>query len=316
MLQRVREACRQVAERARHVRIAGSSDDYLAGFDPEKLARPVYDAKLHYRGEPAATLAFVLVLDAVNFGSGYFPHLRMRQGASGYAMLASGLTAWFASEGAPTARELGRLDAGAVAAILGQDLEDPLRAELMRLYAKALAGLGAYLEDRFGGRFEALVAAAGRSAERLAALLAEMPLYRDVWRFDGIEVPLYKRAQITASDLALAFDGAGWGAFTDLDRLTIFADNVVPHVLRCDGLLAYAPGLARRVDAGEPLRAGSPEEVEVRAVALHAVERLVAAARSRGWGVSARDFDVALWERGQRPAYLARPAHRTLTTAY
>ncbi len=278
MLQRIREACRQVAEKARQVRIAGGFDAYLASFDPDALARPTYDTQLHYRGEPADTLAFVLVLDAVNFGSGYFPSLRLAPGTSGYAALASGLTAWFASQGAPTARELTRLDAGAVAGLLGQDLEDPMRAELMRLYARALGELGAYLEDRFGGRFEALVSAADRSAERLAALLAEMPLFRDVWRFHGIEVPLYKRAQITASDLALAFDGAGWGGFTDLDRLTIFADNVVPHVLRCDGLLAYAPGLARRVDAGEPLQAGSPEEVEVRAVALHAVERLVAGA--------------------------------------
>ena len=38
----------------------------------------------------------------------------------------------------------------------------------------------------------------------------------------------YKRAQIVASDLALA----GVAEFDDLDRLTIFADNLVPHVLR------------------------------------------------------------------------------------
>ncbi len=37
----------------------------------------------------------------------------------------------------------------------------------------------------------------------------------------------YKRAQIVASDLALA----GVARFADLDRLTIFADNLVPHVL-------------------------------------------------------------------------------------
>ena len=54
----------------------------------------------------------------------------------------------------------------------------------------------------------------------------------------------YKRAQIVAADLALA----GVARFRDLDRLTIFADNLVPHVLRCDGVLVYdaAPGRAHR----------------------------------------------------------------------
>jgi len=33
-------------------------------------------------------------------------------------------------------------------------------------------------------------------------------------------------------DLSIALEGRGLGAFADLDRLTIFADNLVPHVLR------------------------------------------------------------------------------------
>ncbi|MEJ2290754.1 MAG: queuosine salvage family protein [Deinococcales bacterium] len=316
MLQRIRDACARVADRARYVRIAGDVEDYLATFDRSALTRPVYDLDHHFRGDAEATVTFVVVLDAINFGSGYFSGLRKEAGASGYATVASALARWFVREGPPAPETLVQLDAEDVAGLLGQDLGDPLRAELMRLYAEALAGLGATVLERFEGRFEALVEGASHSAERLAALLAEMPFFRDVWRYDGLEVPLYKRAQITASDLALAFDGVGYGAFTDLDRLTIFADNVVPHVLRWDGVLEYAPALARRIDAGIRLEAGSPEEVEVRAVAVHAVERLVAAARRRGWAVCAREFDVALWERGQRAPYRDRPAHRTLTTAY
>jgi hypothetical protein len=316
MLQRIRDACARVAERARYVRIVGDVEDYLATFDRSALTRPAYDLSTHYRGDADATVAFVLVLDAINFGSGYFPGLRKEPGVSGYATVASAISRWFVRDGAPTADALRHLDGGGVAELLGQDLADPLRAELMRLYAEALAELGTTVLERFDGRFGALVEAASHSAERLAALLAEMPFFRDVWGYDGLEVPLYKRSQITASDLALAFDGGGYGAFTDLDRLTMFADNVVPHVLRWDGVLEYAPALARRIDAGIRLEAGSPEEVEVRAVALHAVERLVAAAHRRGWTACAREFDVALWERGQRSPYRDRPAHRTLTTAY
>jgi hypothetical protein len=315
MLQRIRDACARVAERARFVRIAGDVGDYLATFDGEAVARPSYDVGCHFQGEPEATVAYVLVLDAINFGSGYFPSLKSAHGAEGYQMLASGLTAWFEAA-PPTAEQLATIAPERVAEVLGQDLDEPLRAELMRLYAEALRELGGYLSSRFRGRFAALVTAASHSAERLAVLLAEMPFFRDVWQYDGLEVPLYKRAQIAASDLALALGDVGYGAFHDLDRLTMFADNLVPHVLRCDGVLEYAPALARRIDAGVRLAAGSPAEIELRAVALTAVERLVAAARRAGAVLRARDLDVALWERGQTAPYRTRQPHLSLTTAY
>ena len=55
----------------------------------------------------------------------------------------------------------------------------------------------------------------------------------------------YKRAQIAASDL----DRVGAARFKDLDKLTIFADNLVPHVLRCEGCCCFDDGLAELIDA-------------------------------------------------------------------
>ncbi len=133
---------------------------------------------------------------------------------------------------------------------------------------------------------------------------------------DGTEVPLYKRAQILVTDLAIAFDGQGPGSFRDLDRLTIFADNLVPHVLRVDGLLAYDDELLARIERGELIPAGSPEEIEIRAVAVHAVERIVAELRASGISVTARELDYLLWNRGQGAAYKALPRHRTRTVFY
>ncbi len=90
--------------------------------------------------------------------------------------------------------------------------------------------------------------------------------------------------------------------FHDLDRLTIFADNLVPHVLRVDGVLRYDPALAARIDAGELLPPGE-EETEIRACALHACELI-----ARRSGVPPRTLDGWLWNRGQAPRYKARPA--------
>jgi hypothetical protein len=116
----------------------------------------------------------------------------------------------------------------------------------------------------------------------------------------------YKRAQILASDLALA----GVAEFSDLDRLTIFADNLVPHVLRCDGVLVYDDELAARIDRGERLALGGAER-EIRACALHACELI-----SQHTGVPARKIDTWLWTRGQALEYKSRPRHRCRTVFY
>jgi hypothetical protein len=112
--------------------------------------------------------------------------------------------------------------------------------------------------------------------------------------------------QVSLAQLALA----GVAGFGDLDALTIFADNLVPHVLRCEGVLVYDPRLAAHIDAGRLVRPG-PQEREIRGCAVHACALI--AGRT---GMTERDIDNALWYRGQRPEYKARPRHRTRTVYY
>jgi hypothetical protein len=144
------------------------------------------------------------------------------------------------------------------------------------------------------------------------AILDRMPFFRDAARYDDLVVPFYKRAQLCAATLSMAFDGTGLGRFDDLDRLTMFPDNLVPHVLWCDGVLRYDDDLDRRIAAGDLLAPGSREEVELRAVAVTAVERLAGAVGH----VNAMTIDNALWDRGHLPASKARPRPRVRTTAF
>ena len=143
-----------------------------------------------------------------------------------------------------------------------------------------------------------------------------MPYFNDVGFYDSQKVAFYKRAQLTAADLALAFGGAGWGHFSDLDKLTIFADNLVPHVLRVDGILAYDKGLLDRISAAELIPAGSKEEIEIRACAVHAVELLKKNLRNTGHSITSCGLDYLLWNRGQQAHYKAKPRHRTRTVFY
>jgi hypothetical protein len=307
-----------VAEHATRVRIDEARlADYARDFPIAEIGAASLDPATHYLGHGKDTLAFILALDTINFGSGYFPHVRKRPGHSGYFTMAAGLNDWFQAEGAPSAARLAKLTQGECARIFGQDLGSPLAAELMGLFAKALNDLGALLLARFDGDPVMLVESAEHTAEKLVASLRIMPFFGDVEIWHGRRVPFMKRAQLTAADLGLAFEGQGWGRFDDLDQLTIFADNLVPHVLRVDGILSYDLDLAARIDRGDPLEVGSIEEVEIRAAALHAVEllkqRLHATGRTH---ITAMALDYLLWNRGQAARYKAIPRHRARGVFY
>jgi len=288
----VRRQSAEVAASARWVRI---DLEAAAGVTP--AAPPSLDPERHYlEGSPEDVAMYLLTLDTINFGSGWFPLLRKREvdgrPLSGYFTVAWALADRFRASGPWTAEQLRRLDTETVAEVLGQTAD----LELMALYAQALRAFGRFLGERSALD---VVAAADGSAARLARQLAtQMPMFNDVG--------FYKRALIAANDLALA----GVAEFDDLDTLPIFADNLVPHVLRCDGVLIYDERLAAHIDAGLRVRMG-PAEREIRACAVQACEQI-----AQRTGIPPRELDGWLWHRGQRPTYKARPRHRTATVFY
>jgi len=290
----IRAACARVAEQAKAVRIQPEGIPAYAGELPLRLVGAPGDALPGSREQRAA---FWLTLDAINFGSGWFPTLRKRPGRSGYQTVAAGLR----DHGPWDAFELQQLDAAQIAQALGQDPEH----ELMALFAASLRDLGAQVAQH-DGRFEAVIDEC--TAVGLVERLADWPCFADSSTYDGLAVPFLKRAQIAAADVTRA----GVADFGDLDRLTMFADNLVPHVLRLDGVLRFSDELESRIESGELIEHGAPEEVEIRACALHAVELIVA----QRPGSRAADVDQVLWQRGRDPRYKARPRHRSRCTAY
>jgi hypothetical protein len=292
----VRAAAASVAARAQHVRIAADAIvPYAATLPAESPPAPDLEgASLEDRA------AFSITLNAVNFGSGWFPTLRKAPGMSGFRTVEAGLRAY----GPWSADELAAMSREEIAAAVGQDAEH----ELMGHFAAHLRELGERVRDEYGGSFLALAQSGDGSAVALVERLAGWPTWRDVSTYDGAEVPFFKRAQIAAADLALA----GIAPADDLAALTLFADNLVPHVLRVDGVLEVDPGLVARIESEQLIEHDSPEEVELRACALHAVELLVAAHGS----TTATAVDNTLWNRGAQPRYKAIPRHRARTTDY
>lgn len=320
----IRERCAWVAAQATHVQLVPEAIPAYADQLVVALADRV--AEEPAVGEPAAEeprvpvmdrehiAAYWLTLDAINFGSGWFPTLRKRPDMSGYRTIEAGLRDRFDRRGQWSAAELQVLSATDLARVFGQDADHPL----MALFAASLHDLGGQLERLYGGSFAAVVDAASGSAVALAATLAGWNCFADTSVYQGREVPFLKRAQIAAADL----HRAGAASFDDLGELTMFADNLVPHVLRLDGVLHFEPELVARIDRGELIEHGSPEEVEIRACALHTVELLVAALRQHRPPrhieptITAATIDDYLWNRGQSPTYKSHPRHRSRCTAY
>jgi hypothetical protein len=306
LVDEVRAACRAVAERAEHVRVVPEAVGPYAARLPDAAQVPGPDPEASYAaGDREARAAFVLCSAAMNFGSGWWPTVRKRPGRSGAMTMAVGLAERFRARGPWSAGELAALAPAELAGVLGQDPGH----EVVGLFATALRDLGAHVRDEFGGAFLGPVEAAGGSAAALAELLAGWACFFDVSPYRGLRVPLVKRAQLAVADL----HAAHVAVFADLDRLTAFADNLVPHVLALDGVLRLDPALAARIAREELLAHDSPEEVELRACAVHAVELLSDATGRR---LAPAAIDAVLWNRGQDPRVKAHPRPRSRTTAY
>jgi hypothetical protein len=293
----VRAGCARVTERARRVRIVEALIEPYARTLPTE-SPPAPD--LEPGASDEARAAYSLQLNAINFGSGWFPTLRKPPGLSGFRTVEAALRRL----GPWSASELTAIETAEVARTIGQEPEH----ELMVLFAQALRELGEHVVAEHGGSFLALARSGDGSAVALAERLGGLPMWRDVSPYDGEEVPFFKRAQIAAADVHLQ----GLAPARDLPALTLFADNLVPHVLRLDGVLALDDDLRARIEREELIEHDSPEEVELRACALHAVELLVAAHGS----TTATAVDYVLWTRGGEPRYKSVPRHRARTTAY
>jgi hypothetical protein len=284
----VRGHCAAVAQSATSVRIV---PDRLTELAPEPVGPP--EAEHHFVDGSREDIArYVLCLTAINFGSGWWPTITKRPGMSGYFTMATGLTERFRAHGAWSNDELRRVTAAELAEALGQHPGH----DLMSLYADALHQLGRWLGNRSA---TAVIDDAGGSAETLAESLAANLAFFDDRGF-------YKRAQIAAPEL----QRFGVATFKDLDRLTLFADNLVPHVLRIDRALVYSDLLASHIDEGKLLPSGSWER-EIRACAVQAVEQLAAMT-----GAAPHELDMALWSHGQSTEYKAVPRHRHRSVFY
>src|SRR5215216_6233998 len=168
MVDGIRAAAARVGERAQHVRIAEDAiEPYAATLAAESPPAPDLEgASLEERA------AFSLTLNAINFGSGWFPTLRKAPGMSGFRTVEAGLRA----HGPWSAAALAAMTRDEIAAAVGQDPGH----ELMGHFAVHVRELGERVRDEHGGSFLALARSGDGSAVALAEHLASWDTWQDV----------------------------------------------------------------------------------------------------------------------------------------
>lgn len=301
-----------VVEQSQHVKINTNAARKMLLLG---VVNPAWYPDLHI-----ADADWIFVLDTLNFcfwtdpGKPKWSIEYNGQELSGYWALAASLKRAM-EEGMPLT------NAEFLATISSKTVEHIFRGqEQIPLFQKRvdhLREIGKALLDTYDGTFVNVVERASRSAVRLVKeVVANFPCFNDCATYQGQTVYFYKRAQLLAADLFGAFEGEGHGAFTDLHELTIFADYKLPQVLRHHGVLEYDAHLAALVDGYAHLTPGSPEEVEIRAATVQAVEFMRQSLTNGHGSIPAFKLDWWLWTLGQDDAVREKPYHRTLTVFY
>jgi hypothetical protein len=131
------------------------------------------------------------------------------------------------------------------------------------------------LFSQFDMKVVSLIQQANGSAASLVNLLAvHFASFRDEARFEGRKVRFLKRAQIFVADVWACFNGQSYGAFNDIDKITMFADYRIPQILHTLGVLMYSPPLDALVRKRQPLPSNSTWEIEIRGCSIYAVEAI------------------------------------------
>ncbi len=199
------------------------------------------------------------------------------------------------------------------AKVLRGNTEIPLFEERWKI----LREIGTSMVAKYDGKAKNLIAEANGDAQKLVELIVQnIPSFSDTSLYKEKETYFYKRAQLLVADIYQIFDGQSFGALKNVDQLTACADYKLPQILRKLGILEYTSMLAEKVDTKTEIAHNSPEEIEMRANTIWAVEFIKEEVRKRSPQILSFEVNDHLWLATQEKFDGDKPYHRTRTTAY
>ena len=200
---------------------------------------------------------------------------------------------------------------------LASILEGSREIPLLKERHKNVNEIGRVLLEKYKNNGYNLIKEGENDAVKiLENLVKNFPSYEDTSVYKGEKIFFYKRAQLCVSDISRVFDKSFGKPLTHVSHLTAAADYKIPQVLRKEGILVYEKSLAEKIDNKMLFEKDSPEEVEIRASMIWAIECIKRNVQTTFPKVTAMDIDEYLWVLGQQKFPDDKPYHRTVTTAY
>ena len=158
---------------------------------------------------------------------------------------------------------------------LAGNIELPMLDEKMEI----LHQVGATLTAKYGGRFRNFVSSCSprlydEGNGLIDRLVAEFPRFNNVSDYDGDSVKIYKLPQLAIWFLYTSLRKSGTFQIEDIDKMTAFADYIVPVALRLLGVTSYSAELEQAINSYEMIPRDSRWEIEIRAHCIYALALL------------------------------------------
>ena len=290
----------------------------------EEFAKPDGSMLFDFGNDPDVIMDFTLVVNTMNFaftdfstGVKFETDYMGRRWCDSEAMLACLHRA--VNSGIPffSGEYLAKVTRKDLESVFAGTIEMPMLDERVLLFNE----VGRVLVEKYQGRYSNFVRSC---APRLYAdgdgllerLTTEFPRFRDVSTYQGSEVHIYKLAQLGIWGMHLALSPRGAWKLEDAEKLSAFADYIVPVGLRVMGIFEYSPELEKQINGLVEVKRDSPAEIELRASSIYVIAKLTEEINRRRPGMDPLlqpQVDFRFWKTYHATHW---PHHLTKTVMY
>jgi hypothetical protein len=276
----VLESIRPVIERARDVQTHVDKIAEVAGWMAcEELPMPDYALPFGIgEGDVNDTIDFILTTSCIDTAfTDFSSHTKFQVEYAGRTW--SDSDALFACMKRAIDKGIPILDGSFLVQVTRSEMEALFAGniELPMLDEKTeiLHQVGAVLTRKYDGRFHNFVASCSPKLYDggkglVDQLVSEFPRFRDVSPYDDEIIKFYKLPQLAIWFLYTSLRKAGKFPLDDLEKMSAFADYIVPVALRLLGITSYSAELESAINSHQLLPHDSPREVEIRAHCIYA----------------------------------------------
>jgi hypothetical protein len=201
--------------------------------------------------------------------------------------------------------------------IFAGNIQMPMLDEKMEV----LHQVGRVLADKYDGRFHNFLSSCSprlydNGKGMVDRMVTEFARFDDVSEYDGHTIKLYKLPQLGLWLVYSSLRRSGQFIIEDLDKMTAFADYIVPVALRLMGITSYSTDLERAISTHQMIPRDSRQEIEIRAHCVYATALLseeINKIRPKEMQIVIPQVDARLWTHYHTTWW---PHHLTKTIMY